>query len=91
MKPLDLTCVLRVSNTALAENGFKEAVVEQVYQLLIEYCANESHRISFPDLIVPSLIQVSFFIHSILRSTLTHTVEEQHILLCKLKLYVLPL
>uniref|UniRef100_A0A1B6LVX7 Uncharacterized protein n=1 Tax=Graphocephala atropunctata TaxID=36148 RepID=A0A1B6LVX7_9HEMI len=62
MKPMDFTCVLRVSKAGMGENGFRDAVVEQVYQLLIEYCAAESHRISFPDIIVPSVAQLKSFV-----------------------------
>ncbi|KAG8320950.1 Nucleolar complex protein 2 [Homalodisca vitripennis] len=61
MKPMDFTCILRMSKAGLGENGFRDAIVEQVYQLLIEYCAAESHRISFPDIIVPSVVQMSRF------------------------------
>ncbi|XP_046667721.1 nucleolar complex protein 2 homolog [Homalodisca vitripennis] len=62
MKPMDFTCILRMSKAGLGENGFRDAIVEQVYQLLIEYCAAESHRISFPDIIVPSVVQLRSFV-----------------------------
>ncbi|XP_054258390.1 nucleolar complex protein 2 homolog [Macrosteles quadrilineatus] len=62
VKPMDFTCVLRVSKAGLGENGFRDAIIEQVYQLLLEYCAGESHRISFPDVIVPAVIQLRSFV-----------------------------
>jgi nucleolar complex protein 2 len=59
MKPQDFTCILRLSKLQLQENGFKDAVVEKVYQQLLEYLASESHTISFPDMVVATVIQVN--------------------------------
>ena len=58
MKPQDFTCILRLSKSQLQENGFKDAVVDKVYQQLLEYLASESHTISFPDTVVATVIQV---------------------------------
>lgn len=58
MKPLDFSCVLRLGKSQLAENGFKDSVIDNVYSLLLEYLANESHRIGFPDLVVLAVMQV---------------------------------
>jgi hypothetical protein len=58
MKPQDFTCILRLSKSQLQENGFKDAVVDKVYQQLLEYLASESHTISFPDTVVVTVIQV---------------------------------
>jgi nucleolar complex protein 2 len=60
MKPLDFTCILRLSKLQLQENGFKDAVVEKVYQQLLEYLASESHTISFPDVVVATVMQVGY-------------------------------
>uniref|UniRef100_A0A0A9WAR2 Uncharacterized protein n=3 Tax=Lygus hesperus TaxID=30085 RepID=A0A0A9WAR2_LYGHE len=62
MKPFDFTFVLRVSKTAMTENGFTDAVVEYVFQLLMECSAAHSHSIAFPDLIVPTIIQLKTFV-----------------------------
>ena len=32
MKPMDFSCVLRLSKSQMNENGFKDATVEQVYR-----------------------------------------------------------
>lgn len=61
MKPMDMTCILRLSKSMLQENAFKDAVIEQVYRLLINNLAVESHRLSFPDFTLLPLIQVSVF------------------------------
>lgn len=58
MKPVPLTCILRMSKSQLAENGFKDSVIETVYQLILENAANDSHMIYFPDVYIPCIIQV---------------------------------
>lgn len=58
MKPIDFSCILRLAKSQLMENGFKDAVIERLYGLLLEYTANESHTIAFPDLTLLAVIQV---------------------------------
>ncbi|XP_032681936.1 nucleolar complex protein 2 homolog [Odontomachus brunneus] len=62
MKPVSLMCILRMSKSQLAENGFKDSVIETVYQLILENAANESHTIYFPDVYIPSVIQLKAFL-----------------------------
>ena len=59
MRPVDFTCVLRLSNIQLEENGVKDAFIEHVYGLLLEYLANNSHSLAFPDLSFLCIVQVS--------------------------------
>lgn len=58
MKPFDFTFVLRLSKAAMTETGFTDAVVENVFELLLETCTSNSHSIAFPDLVVPTIVQV---------------------------------
>lgn len=58
MKPIPLICVLRMSKSQLKENGFKDSIIETIYQLILQYAANESHKIYFPDMYIPCIIQV---------------------------------
>lgn len=58
MKPLDFSCILRCAKSQLMENGFKDSVIEKLYALLLEYTANESHTIAFPDITLLAVIQV---------------------------------
>merc|ERR1711974_287137 len=48
MKPMDFSCVLRLSKSQMNENGFKDATVEQVYSGLLESLAFSSYKICFP-------------------------------------------
>lgn len=59
MKPLEITCLLRLSKSQLSENGFKDSIIENIYEHLLEYMSNNSHRIAFPDLSILVCIEVS--------------------------------
>lgn len=59
MKPLNFSCILRLSKSQLSENGFKDAVIDQIYGLLLECLSLHSHSIAFPDIVVPCVIQVN--------------------------------
>lgn len=63
MRPMDFTCILRLSKSQLQENVFKDAVIESIHTALMEYLVVEAHTISFPDLIIPFTIKVILFIH----------------------------
>lgn len=58
MKPLDFSCILRLAKSQLMENGFKDMVIERLYALLLEYTANISHSIAFPDVTLIAVMQV---------------------------------
>ncbi|KAF9804095.1 hypothetical protein SFRURICE_020523, partial [Spodoptera frugiperda] len=64
MKPLDFSCILRLAKSQLMENGFKDSVIERLYALLLEYTANESHTIAFPDLTLLAVMQIKQFLKS---------------------------
>lgn len=58
MKPIPLICILRMSKSQLKENGFKDSIIETIYQLILQYAASESHKLYFPDMFIPCIIQV---------------------------------
>lgn len=60
MKPVPFICILRASKSQLQENGFKDNVIDSIYKLILENAAKDSHKIYFPDLYVPGIIQVSW-------------------------------
>ncbi|XP_053687958.1 nucleolar complex protein 2 homolog [Sabethes cyaneus] len=53
MKPVNLTCLLRFAPANIQENAYKDAVLELIYELSLEYLAHESSSLCFPDLVVP--------------------------------------
>jgi nucleolar complex protein 2 len=51
-----------VSKSQLAENGFKDAAMEQIYCGVFEYLNAISHKISFPEIVVPLTFQIKAFL-----------------------------
>lgn len=62
MKPIPLICILRMSKSQLQENGFKDSIMDTIYQLILENAAKDSHIVCFPDLYVPCIIQLKEFL-----------------------------
>jgi len=62
MKPMNFSCILRLSKSQMAENGFKDAVVEQVYAGILDNMASNANRISFPEISVPVTTQLRTFV-----------------------------
>ncbi|XP_039277674.1 nucleolar complex protein 2 homolog [Nilaparvata lugens] len=62
MKPMDFTCVLKLSQSQKLENAFKDATIEQVYRLTLLSLATESHRMSFPDLALLPILHLKNFV-----------------------------
>lgn len=62
MKPLSFTCILRLSQNQLQENGFRDEVIESIVGCTLEYMAHESYTVSFPDMAVPAIIQLKHYL-----------------------------
>lgn len=62
MKPLSFTCILRLSQNQLQENGFRDEVIENIVGCTLEYMTQESHTLSFPDMAVPAIIQLKHYL-----------------------------
>lgn len=52
MKPLKFTCLLRLQQSQIDENAWKDEMIEHVYGLTLEYLAHESAALAFPDLTI---------------------------------------
>ena len=62
MKPMDFTCVLKLSKSQMTESGFKDATIEAVHKGLLETLALSAHKICFPELAIPALAQLRAFL-----------------------------
>jgi len=61
MKPLSFACILRVNKHQQQENSFKDAVLEQIFSVSLEYLLSQSYSLAFPDLVVPLMSQLNKF------------------------------
>ncbi|XP_072174427.1 nucleolar complex protein 2 homolog isoform X2 [Diadema setosum] len=61
-KPLNFAVMLRLSNSQLKERAFKDGVIDQVYDLLVEHLQVHSHRIGFPELALPVILELRSFL-----------------------------
>jgi len=62
MKPMDFSCILRVSNAQQNENGFKDVLIDSIYGSLLEYLSTESHSLCFADIVLPVSICLKKFL-----------------------------
>ncbi|XP_065357120.1 nucleolar complex protein 2 isoform X1 [Calliphora vicina] len=62
MKPMQFTCILRLNKGQLAENGFRDEVVEQVCGLTLDYLAYESSSLAFCDLAVHTVMAMKAYL-----------------------------
>lgn len=62
MKPLSFACILRLSQNQLQENGFRGEVIENIVACTLDYMAHESYTVSYPDIAVPTIIQLKQYL-----------------------------
>ena len=62
MKPIDFSCILKLSKSQLLENGFKDSTVEEIYGGILSYLADNSNKIGFPELVTPLIFQLKDFL-----------------------------
>jgi len=76
MKPLDCSCILKLSKSQLLESGFKDATIEEVYAGLLSYLADNSNKIGFPELITPMVFQLKEFLKKCKVSNYTRKIKQ---------------
>ena len=45
MRPVDFSCILRVSKSQMLENGTKDTAVDGVYRGVLDYLSSQSHKV----------------------------------------------
>nr|SVE75009.1 EOG090X02MG [Daphnia dolichocephala] len=76
MKPLELSCVLRVSQSQMGESGYRDAIIDLLYDHLLETLQCQSHSSAFPEIALPVIIQLKQFIKKSTRANYTKKMKQ---------------
>merc|ERR1719509_256873 len=61
MKPIDFSCILKLSKSQLMETGFKDSTLGEIQAGLMTYLSDNSSKIGFPELVTPAIFQLKTF------------------------------
>ncbi|CAG5117783.1 unnamed protein product [Candidula unifasciata] len=62
LKPFNFAVILKFSKTQLGEKAFKDGLIDQLYEHLLESFNIQAHSIGFPEFIILSVVQLKTFL-----------------------------
>ncbi|XP_061162490.1 nucleolar complex protein 2 homolog [Saccostrea echinata] len=61
LKPFNFACMLKFSKAQLQEKAFKDGLIDQLYEILLDQLHIHASSIGFPELVLPGIIQLRDF------------------------------